>query len=94
MSEDEDDYLSDKFLLAAEEPKSRNKPTTYSDIRRQAAKRAEDRNIANRVKSARELREEAVRGEDGGELIVRLEIGISMRPDVEDGHRTHLKIKI
>ena len=59
MSDDEDDYLSDKFLLAAEAP-ARTKPSTYSDLRRQAAKRAEDRNLANRAKSARELREEAL----------------------------------
>lgn len=60
MSDDEDDYLSDKFLFAAEAPPARNKPSTYSDLRRQAAKEAQDRSLANRVKSARELRDEAL----------------------------------
>ncbi|VDB83302.1 unnamed protein product [Peniophora sp. CBMAI 1063] len=60
MSDDEDDYLSDKFLFSTEEPSTHKRPSTYSDLRREAAKKAQDRSIANRVKSARELREEAL----------------------------------
>lgn len=61
-SDDEDDYLSDKFLLqatAAAPSTSRAKPTTYSDKRREALRKAQLKNEQNRTKSRRERELEA-----------------------------------
>ncbi|KAF9263577.1 hypothetical protein L218DRAFT_927305 [Marasmius fiardii PR-910] len=55
---DEDDYLSDKFLVESTAQPSR--PTTYTQIRKNAHKRAELKNEQNRKKSQREVREEAL----------------------------------
>ncbi|KZO93249.1 hypothetical protein CALVIDRAFT_486210 [Calocera viscosa TUFC12733] len=57
MSDDEDDYLSDKFLAQLEAPTS--KPKTYRDLRKEAARIAEQKNEANRKKSRKQLEEEA-----------------------------------
>ncbi|KAL1693826.1 hypothetical protein GGG16DRAFT_100858 [Schizophyllum commune] len=56
MSDEEDDYLSDKFLLAASAPE---KPQTYLQRRKEAEKRAHERNVQNRKKSRRQLEQEA-----------------------------------
>lgn len=53
-SDDEDDYLSDKFLFADTTPSS-SKPATYSDKRREALRKAQLKNEQNRKKSRREL---------------------------------------
>ncbi|KAI0637805.1 hypothetical protein C8Q77DRAFT_1048037 [Trametes polyzona] len=66
MSDDEDDYLSDKFLIAAGAASSSSAgaaaPKTYAERRREAQKRAAERNAANRTLSRRE-RERAAREE-------------------------------
>ncbi|TFY72484.1 hypothetical protein EVG20_g533 [Dentipellis fragilis] len=56
QEENEDDYLSDKFLVQTPAP---SKPTTYSDKRKEALKRAQIRNEQNRVKSRRQREVEA-----------------------------------
>jgi hypothetical protein len=47
--EDEDDYLSNKFL-----PDEQAKPTTYSQLRKAAQKKAQSKNEQNRIKSRRQ----------------------------------------
>lgn len=49
---DDDDYLSDKFLLNTAEPQ---KPKTYSEKRKEALYRARIKNEENRIKSRRQL---------------------------------------
>ncbi|TDL29286.1 hypothetical protein BD410DRAFT_779649 [Rickenella mellea] len=56
--DDEDDYLSDKFLLQNASA-SGSKPSTYAERRRQAQKEAAIRNEQNRKKSRRQLEEES-----------------------------------
>ncbi|KAF8165152.1 hypothetical protein B0H34DRAFT_687998 [Crassisporium funariophilum] len=51
MSSDDDDYLSNKFLEGAS---TSSKPTTYSQIRKAAQKKAQLRNEQNRTKSRRQ----------------------------------------
>ncbi|KAI0650018.1 hypothetical protein C8Q79DRAFT_900584 [Trametes meyenii] len=58
MSDEEDDYLSDKFLIDA--AASSSVPKTYVERRKEAAKRAALKNEQNRTKSQREAREEAL----------------------------------
>jgi hypothetical protein len=58
MSDDEDDYLSDKFLASLETPASSG-PKTYSERRKDAHKRSERLQQTNRVKSRREREAEA-----------------------------------
>jgi len=54
MSDDDDDYLSEKFLTNA--PTSTAvKPTTYSQIRKEAQKKSQQKNEQNRQKSRRQL---------------------------------------
>lgn len=60
MSEEEDDYLSDKFLAQLEQSSS-NKPRTYHERRREASRISEQKNIANRIRSRREIEEESRR---------------------------------
>ncbi|KIO28850.1 hypothetical protein M407DRAFT_71300 [Tulasnella calospora MUT 4182] len=60
MSEEEDDYLSDKFLAQLEQSSS-NKPRTYHERRREVKRSAEQKNIANRIRSRREIEEESRR---------------------------------
>ena len=57
MSDDEDDYLSDKFLIA-EAPKSVPKPTTYSEIRKVAARDSELRQEQGKRKSRHQIEKE------------------------------------
>ncbi|KAH8834111.1 hypothetical protein DL96DRAFT_1694469 [Flagelloscypha sp. PMI_526] len=58
MSDDEDDYLSDKFL--SEETTSKSGTKTYSDLRKEAQKRSQLKNELNRTKTQRESRQEAM----------------------------------
>lgn len=51
MADDDDDYLSDKFLTVAEP----QKPKTYSDKRKDALRESLLRNEQNRIKSRRQL---------------------------------------
>ena len=51
MLSDEDDYLSNKFL---DEQASSSKPTTYSQLRKAAQKKAQSKNEQNRIKSRRQ----------------------------------------
>ncbi|KAI0676863.1 hypothetical protein C8Q78DRAFT_961715 [Trametes maxima] len=62
MSDEEDDYLSDKFLIeaTAASSSSSSAPKTYAERRKEAAKRAALKNEQNRTKSQREAREEAL----------------------------------
>ncbi|KAI0334765.1 hypothetical protein GY45DRAFT_1431268 [Cubamyces sp. BRFM 1775] len=61
MSDEEDDYLSDKFLVeaAAASSSSSSAPKTYAERRKEAQKRAALKNEQNRTKSRRELEREA-----------------------------------
>jgi len=67
MAEDEDDYLSDKFLaeLAASTSSTSSAAKTYSDRRKEAEKRAQIKNAENRIKGRRqrelESRQEGLR---------------------------------
>jgi hypothetical protein len=64
MSDDEDDYLSDKFLVdtsaASGSSSSKTKPTTYSELRKEAQKKSHLKNEQNRKKSQKEVREEGL----------------------------------
>ncbi|KAL5508361.1 hypothetical protein ACEPAH_5980 [Sanghuangporus vaninii] len=57
-SDDEDDYLSEKFLLGST-AESSNKPLTYAERRKQAQRQSEKKNVQNRAKSRREREAEA-----------------------------------
>ena len=59
MSDEEDDYLSDKFLVEATASSSSSGPKTYADRRKEALKKAALKNEQNRKKSRRELEREA-----------------------------------
>ena len=52
MPSDDDDYLSNKFL--DDEQASSSKPTTYSQLRKAAQKKAQSKNEQNRIKSRRQ----------------------------------------
>lgn len=52
MLSDEDDYLSNKFL--DDEQGSSSKPTTYSQLRKAAQRKAQSKNEQNRIKSRRQ----------------------------------------
>ena len=52
MSSDEDDYLSNKFL--SDEIASSSQPTTYSQLRKAARKKAQSKNEQNKIKSRRQ----------------------------------------
>ena len=54
VDDDDDDYLSDKFLINAS-ANTTAKPTTYSQIRKEAQKKAQQKNEENRHKSRRQL---------------------------------------
>lgn len=56
MSGDEDDYLSDKFLATLS---SNPAPKTYSQLRKEADKKAKLKNEQNRIKSRRQREVEA-----------------------------------
>lgn len=53
-ADDDDDYLSDKFLINAS-ANTTAKSTTYSQIRKEAQKKAQQKNEQNRHKSRRQL---------------------------------------
>jgi hypothetical protein len=57
MSGDEDDYLSDKFLVDASS--SAPAPKTYAQIRKEAERKAKLKNEENRLKSRRQREAEA-----------------------------------
>ncbi|KAL0581979.1 hypothetical protein V5O48_000037 [Marasmius crinis-equi] len=59
MSDEEDDYLSDKFLIESTTPQT-SSSKTYSQIRKDAQKRAALKNEQNRKKSQKEIREEGL----------------------------------
>ncbi|KAJ8086425.1 hypothetical protein PM082_005248 [Marasmius tenuissimus] len=59
MSDEEDDYLSDKFLLESA-PVQTSAPKTYSQIRKDAQNRAAYKNEQNRKKTQKEIREEGL----------------------------------
>ncbi|KAI0751355.1 hypothetical protein C8Q80DRAFT_1156875 [Daedaleopsis nitida] len=59
MSDEEDDYLSDKFLLEATQASSSSATKTYADRRKEALRKAALMNEHNRTKSRRELEREA-----------------------------------
>jgi len=54
LDDDDDDYLSDKFLTNTS-ANTTTKPTTYSQIRKEAQKKAQLKNEQNRHKSRRQL---------------------------------------
>lgn len=63
MSDDEDDYLSDKFLLGGSSSSSvatSSKPKTYSELRKQAIRASEAKQAAGRKKSHRAVVEEGL----------------------------------
>ncbi|KDQ64747.1 hypothetical protein JAAARDRAFT_75262 [Jaapia argillacea MUCL 33604] len=55
MADDEDDYLSDKFLLQASNSSSSSGTHTYAEKRKAAQRRAHQRHEQNKLKSRREL---------------------------------------
>jgi len=59
MSDEEDDYLSDKFLLESASAQT-SASKTYSQIRKDAQKRAAIKNEQNRKKTHKEIREEGL----------------------------------
>ncbi|KAF8608198.1 hypothetical protein BDV93DRAFT_434600 [Ceratobasidium sp. AG-I] len=62
MSDEEDDYLSDKFLASLEAPKpSTSGAASYAERRRVAQRESERKRMEGRIKSRRELEEESRR---------------------------------
>ena len=59
-TDDEDDYLSDKFLFESAAADTSKKPLTYAERRKQAQRQSEIRNAQNRVKSRRARETEAL----------------------------------
>jgi len=59
MSDDEDDYLSDKFLARLEEAPKPRQPESYIDRRKQALKQSQLLNERNRKKSRKQMELEA-----------------------------------
>ncbi|KAI0721874.1 hypothetical protein C8T65DRAFT_565447 [Cerioporus squamosus] len=59
MSDEEDDYLSDKFLVEAAAASSSSASKTYADRRKEALRQAALKNEQNRTKSRRERELEA-----------------------------------
>ncbi|KAG6832963.1 hypothetical protein H0H92_004847 [Tricholoma furcatifolium] len=57
MSDDEDDYLSDKFLTASNPTTSA--PKTYAQLRKEAEKKSSLKNVQNKTKSRRQRELEA-----------------------------------
>lgn len=62
MSDDEDDYLSDKFLLggASSANPSSSRPKTYGELRKEALRASESKQAAARKRSKREIVEEGL----------------------------------
>ncbi|KAG8705925.1 hypothetical protein FRC08_001361 [Ceratobasidium sp. 394] len=61
MSDEEDDYLSDKFLASLEAPKPATSNVSYAERRRIAQRESERKRLEGRIKSRRELEEESRR---------------------------------
>ncbi|KDN47922.1 hypothetical protein RSAG8_03342, partial [Rhizoctonia solani AG-8 WAC10335] len=61
MSDEEEDYLSDKFLASLEAPKPATSNLSYAERRRVAQREAERKRVEGRIKSRREMEEEARR---------------------------------
>ncbi|KAG8930167.1 hypothetical protein FRC03_006465 [Tulasnella sp. 419] len=61
MSDGEDDYLSDKFLATLESNSKSSSSKTYSQLRQEATRKAELKNVAGRKKSRKEIEEESRR---------------------------------
>ncbi|GAB1523453.1 hypothetical protein RhiTH_006602 [Rhizoctonia solani] len=61
MSDEEDDYLSDKFLASLEAPKPDASNASYAERRRIAQRESERKRLEGRIKSRREMEEEARR---------------------------------
>ncbi|CCO31995.1 hypothetical protein BN14_06047 [Rhizoctonia solani AG-1 IB] len=61
MSDEEDDYLSEKFLASLEEPKRTTSNHSYAERRRIAQRESERKRLEGRIKSRREMEEEARR---------------------------------
>ncbi|CAE6388369.1 unnamed protein product [Rhizoctonia solani] len=61
MSDEEDDYLSDKFLASLEAPKPTTSNHSYAERRRIAQRESERKRLEGRIKSRREMEEEARR---------------------------------
>ncbi len=59
MSDEEDDYLSDKFLVEAAAASSSSASKTYADRRKEELRKAALKNEQNRMKSRRERELEA-----------------------------------
>jgi hypothetical protein len=59
MSDDEDDYLSDKFLARLEEASKPQQQKSYTEKRKQALKRSQLLNEQNRKKNRRQMELEA-----------------------------------
>lgn len=68
MADDEDDYLSDKFLALSEAASS--KPSTYAEKRKQAQKASQLKNEQNRLKTRR-MRELEAREEGLGTSLIQ-----------------------
>ncbi|KAG8733046.1 hypothetical protein FRC11_009049 [Ceratobasidium sp. 423] len=61
MSDEEEDYLSDKFLASLEAPKPDKSNISYAERRRIAQRESERKRVEGRIKSRREMEEEARR---------------------------------
>lgn len=59
MSDNEDDYLSDKFLAQLEEASKPQQPKSYTEKRKQALKKSQLLNEQNRKKSRKQMELEA-----------------------------------
>ncbi|KAG8835216.1 hypothetical protein FRC17_004778 [Serendipita sp. 399] len=60
MAEDEDDYLSDKFLQQITSNSGNSSTKTYAQRRKEAQRQSEVRNLAGRIKSRKELEKETI----------------------------------
>src|SRR5450432_252121 len=60
MADEEDDYLSDKFLQQLASKSQPSSSRSYAERRKEAQRQAEIRNLAGRTKSRKELEKEAM----------------------------------
>ncbi|KIM33164.1 hypothetical protein M408DRAFT_5783 [Serendipita vermifera MAFF 305830] len=60
MSDEEDDYLSEKFLQQITSKAQSSSSKTYAERRREAQRQAEIKNIAGRTKSRKDIEKEAL----------------------------------
>ena len=75
-SDDEDDYLSEKFIAQLEKPSSSKAkphagPLSYAERRRIAQRDSEEKNLSHRIRSRKEIEEEARREGLGKSLFQR-----------------------